>query len=198
MMKLIFLALSLVSLGAAQRLPQNAVPDSYALRFTPNLERNNFEGDETIRLHLLKSSPEIVLNAADIDFHEVTISTGGNTQTATVNLDKPKEFATFTVDSALPPGPVSIHVRYAGILNDQMRGFYAGKDDQGRKYAATQLEDTDARRMFPSFDEPAFKATFDVTINKDGYRSQRPQGITASTCFERLLSWPFKLTAVAT
>ena len=48
-----------------------------------------------------------------------------------------------------------------------MRGFYIGKDDQGRKYAATQLEDTDARRAFPSFDEPNYKATFDVTVIAD-------------------------------
>ncbi len=50
----------------------------------------------------------------------------------------------------------------------------------------------------PLFAQPRIKEIGFFLINKDGYRSQRPQGITASTCFERLLSWPFKLTAVAT
>jgi len=60
-----------------------------------------------------------------------------------------------------------VQIRYTGILNSEMRGFYMGKDDQGRKYASTQFESTDARRAFPSFDEPAYKATFDITVVAD-------------------------------
>jgi len=82
-------------------------------------------------------------------------------------LDKNSEMARLAVDKPLQPGPATIRVRYTGILNDQLRGFYIGKDDHGRKYAATQLENTDARRAFPSFDEPIYKATFDVTVIAD-------------------------------
>ena len=52
----------------------------------------------------------------------------------------------------------TLHIVYTGILNSEMRGFYLGTDDQGRKYAATQFESTDARRAYPSFDEPVYKA----------------------------------------
>ena len=68
-----------------------------------------------------------------------------------------------TVPKPLAAGPATIHITYTGILNSEMRGLYLGKDDQGRKYAATQFEATDARRAFPSFDEPDYKATFDIT-----------------------------------
>jgi aminopeptidase N len=171
-MKRLLLVLCLTTLAAAQRLPQTALPESYTLRLTPDLTRNTFEGEETIRVNLTTSSPDIVLNAADIDFREVTTTSVGKTQAAKVTLDKAKETATFTTGKPFPAGPVTIHILYAGILNNQMRGFYIGKDDQGRKYAATQLEDTDARRMFPSFDEPAYKATFDLTVVAD-------EGLTA-------------------
>ena len=52
--------------------------------------------------------------------------------------------------------------RYKGVLNDELRGLYLSRADN-RRYAVTQLEATDARRMFPCFDEPAFKAAFTLT-----------------------------------
>jgi aminopeptidase N len=163
---LTFLALTF-SMAAAQRLPEIARPDNYKLSFTPDLEKANFEGDETIAIHVLKSTSEITLNAADIDFHEVTINAGGVTQKAKVTPEKEKEMAVLSVEKPIAAGPASIHITYTGILNNEMRGLYLGKDDQGRKYAASQFEATDARRAYPSFDEPDYKATFDITAVAD-------------------------------
>src|SRR5271163_3159923 len=156
-------ALATFSVAAAQRLPEVAAPENYKLSFTPDLDKATFEGDETISIRVLKPTSEITLNAAEIDFHEVTITSGGATQKAKVTPQKDKEMVVLAVDKALAAGPATIHIAYSGILNSEMRGFYLGKDDQGRKYAATQFESTDARRAFPSFDEPAYKATFDIT-----------------------------------
>ncbi len=116
---------------------------------------------------MLKPTSEITLNAVDIDFHEVTITSGGATQKAKVTPEKEKEMVVLTVEKPLAAGPATIHITYTGILNDEMRGLYLGKDDQGRKYAASQFEATDARRAFPSFDEPDYKATFDITAVAD-------------------------------
>ena len=160
-------ALTTLSLAAAQRLPEVAVPENYKLSFTPDLEKATFEGDETISIRVLKPTTEITLNAVNIDFHEVTITGEGGTQHAKVTPEKDKEMVVLTVAKQLPVGAVTVHITYSGILNDEMRGFYLGKDDQGRKYAATQFESTDARRAFPSFDEPGYKATFDITTVAD-------------------------------
>src|SRR5271170_1922737 len=159
--------LFLAGICVAQRLPEIAVPDHYKLTFSPDFTKNDFAGDETITVRVLKPTSQIVLNAAEIDFQEVTITSGHSAQKATVTLDKDKETATLAVDHPIPPGPATIQTRYHGILNDQLRGFYLGKDSDGRKYAATQFEATDARRAFPSFDEPAYKATFDVVVIAD-------------------------------
>ena len=160
-------ALTTLYLAAAQRLPEVAVPENYKLSFTPDLDKATFEGDETISVRVLMPTSEITLNAVDIDFHEVTITSGGATQKASGTYEKEKEMVVLTVAKSLPAGPATIHITYAGILNSEMRGFYLGKDEQGRKYAATQFESTDARRAFPSFDEPAYKATFDISTVAD-------------------------------
>src|SRR5205085_594511 len=67
----------------------------------------------------------------------------------------------------LAPGKYRLRLSFAGTLNDKLRGFYRStyKDAGGHPHtlAATQMEPTDARRMFPCFDEPAFKATYKIT-----------------------------------
>src|ERR1700745_2764028 len=100
-MKTLFAAVSILLLtlttAVAQRLPETARPDNYKLTFTPDLENAKFEGDETITLHVLKSRSKIVLNAVDIDFHEVTILSGGAQQKATVTAEKENEMVVLSV-----------------------------------------------------------------------------------------------------
>jgi aminopeptidase N len=152
--------------ASAQRLPTSVSPEHYDLSFVVDLAHERFEGTETIRVQVATPTPRVVLNAADIQFREVTIGTGAAAQKAVVALDEKAQTATLTVPTPLARGPAEIHIRYGGILNDQLRGFYISKT-KNRKYAVTQFESTDARRAFPCFDEPSFKATFAVTMTID-------------------------------
>ena len=88
----------------------------------------------------------------------MTIFPNGPQQTGTVSLDAEKQQATFTFPNTVPAGNATIKIHYTGILNNELRGFYLSKTAR-RNYAVTQFEATDARRAFPCFDEPAFKAT---------------------------------------
>jgi aminopeptidase N/puromycin-sensitive aminopeptidase len=147
----------------AQRLPKTVIPEHYALTLAPDLKTATFTGIETIDVELKEPSKTITLNSAEIKFESVTAKAGGKEQTATVSSDEAKEQATFTFPETLPAGKAALTIHYTGILNDKLRGFYLSKEPK-RNYAVTQFESTDARRAFPSFDEPAFKATFDVTL----------------------------------
>ncbi len=150
----------------AQRLSGDVVPSHYDLAVAPNLQAATFTGSERISVTLKKGSTSIVMNAAEIEFDAVTIKSGASTQKAEVSLDPSKEQATFTVARPIPAGVAEIEIQYRGILNDQLRGLYLSQANN-RRYAVSQLEATDARRMFPSFDEPAFKATFSLTATID-------------------------------
>ena len=149
--------------AAAERLPLLAAPEHYALHFDPDLRRERFEGHAVIRLRILSPTRKLVLHAAGLEFTGARVVTGSIEQGAVVSADPKAETATFYVPVDLRPGLAELHVSYSGVLNRQLRGFYISEAN-GRKYAATQLETTDARRMFPSFDEPIWKATFDVSV----------------------------------
>ena len=152
--------------ASAQRLPTSVVPQRYTLTLTPDLNAATFAGLETIDVKLQEPTSAITLNSAEIAFQTVTISAAGREQTATVSLDKENEQATFTVPDRIPAGPATLHIHYTGILNNELRGFYLSRT-QHQNLAVTQFEPTDARRAFPSFDEPGFKAVFDVTLVVD-------------------------------
>ncbi|HEY2459311.1 MAG TPA: M1 family metallopeptidase [Candidatus Acidoferrum sp.] len=147
----------------AQRLPENASPQSYDLTFEPNLPAATFTGDETIHIRLRAPSASIVLNSAEIAFKKVTIKSDGVTQEATVTPNEKDEMVTLSVPASIPAGLADIHIRFTGILNDKLRGFYLSQTAR-RRYAVTQFEATDARRAFPSLDEPAYKAVFNITL----------------------------------
>src|SRR6202161_2594985 len=119
-----------------QRIPNIATPEHYQLTITPDFANENFAGDETIQIRILKPSASITLNALEIKFAEVTIASGGKTQTAQVASDEKNEMVTFAVAEPLAAGAAEIHVRYTGILNGQLRGLYLSKANN-RKYEIT-------------------------------------------------------------
>ena len=160
------LSLLFCSVVLAQRLPDNVIPDSYDLKFTPDLSGATFSGEETIHAHLQKPASSIVLNSAEIELKEASIASADFKQAASFATDDKSETATITVPGAVPAGPVDIYIRFTGILNDKLRGFYLSQTAR-RRYAVTQFEATDARRAFPCFDEPAYKAVFRISLAVD-------------------------------
>ncbi len=156
------LAVLLATSARSQRLPGSVHPEHYTLALTPDLKTATFAGTETIDIVLDAPSQTITLNSAELDITSVL----AREQPATIAYDLPNEQVTLSFQQPLPAGRTQLALRYTGILNDKLRGFYLSKT-KARNYAVTQFEPTDARRAFPSFDEPAFKATFDVSLTVD-------------------------------
>jgi puromycin-sensitive aminopeptidase len=156
------------------RLPRTVLPRRYDLTLEPDLEAATFVGRETIAVEVRTETSEVVLNSVEIEIDEATaevaddVGIGGGPLVAKVARDDEAERATLTFDRPLPAGEATLHLRFRGVLNDKLRGFYRSTfvdgGGVGRVLAATQMEATDARRAFPCWDEPDAKAVFGVTL----------------------------------
>jgi puromycin-sensitive aminopeptidase len=151
------------------RLPRNVVPDRYVLELTPDLEAATFDGQVVVEVHVHDPVDTVVLNAAELDVAAAEVMTSaGRRLTAKVHLDTTLEQVALHFDETVPSGPASLTLRFTGVLNDHLRGFYRSTfvDGEGatRVIATTQFESTDARRAFPCWDEPDFKATFALSL----------------------------------
>ncbi len=150
------------------RLPASVRPQRYEIRLEPDLRTFTFVGEETIAIEIHEPVEEIQLNALELQIDEVTLSRDGESLKGKAELDAVTERAILSFGTRLKPGKWSLKIRFRGILNDKLHGFYRSqyKDAAGQTHivASTQFEATDARRAIPCWDEPAAKASFKVTL----------------------------------
>lgn len=151
------------------QLPRTARPLHYRVEVTPHAEQMTFDGKVSIELDVLSATDSIVLQAAALRFSNSQLSAGkGAALQAKVSVDEANQTATFAFDKPLVPGRYTLSTDYSGIINTQANGLFAldYTTDSGKKRALfTQFENSDARRFVPSWDEPGYKATFDLTLN---------------------------------
>jgi len=151
------------------RLPTSVVPKRYDLRLEPDLATATFSGEAVITVEVETTLSEIVLNAAELLIQSASVAReSGVPIHGAITLDEAAERARLVFPAAIAPGEWRLTLRFTGVLNDRLHGFYRStyKDAAGQPHtiAATQFEATDARRGFPCWDEPAFKAVFGVTL----------------------------------
>src|SRR5215468_3170785 len=116
--------IALPGFAVAQRLPQGVVPEHYDLTFTPDLAKATFSGDEVIRVKVLKPTASITLNAIELEFSEATVIQGEKNQVAQATFHAEKEQVTLAIAEQIAPAPADIHIKFTGILNNKLRGFY--------------------------------------------------------------------------
>ena len=146
------------------------VPVNYELRFEPLFHNFTFNSTEIITLNLPKPTNSIMLDSAELTIKKCHVVQGTKTISAKPFLNAKNERLTIKLANKIK-GKAKLCIEFTGILNDRLLGFYKSqyKDKKGKtKYlATTQFEAADARRAFPCWDEPAVKATFDVSLLVD-------------------------------
>jgi len=154
--------------GVTTQLPRGAAPSHYAIEVTPDAANLKFTGKVTIDVTVAAAMPALVLNAADLTVSSVTLTPAkGKASTGTAKVDADAQTVSLDFGKPVQPGSYKLTMVYAGIINQQANGLFAldYTDNAGAAKRAlfTQFEAPDARRFVPSFDEPSYKATFDLS-----------------------------------
>ena len=148
------------------RLPKSVAPLAYEIEITPLPEKLEILGHETIQLQVLKSTDRIQLNSLNQKISDVLVD--GKSVKSVVTQNQ-QQLTTFLLVKPLNTGTHTLTFSYTGKIETAPIGLflqhYQDKSGQDRTLLSTQFEATDARRMFPCWDEPVFRAQFQLTVN---------------------------------
>ncbi|MGC8537622.1 MAG: M1 family metallopeptidase [Candidatus Micrarchaeia archaeon] len=147
-------------------LGSNVRPFNYNIEFVPDLARFVYSGTETVKLAIAKPTKSIRMNSKEIKIKGAYISSGKLKQKAKASYNSKEEVVTFSFSKAVS-GEAELEISFTGIHNDNMCGFYRSyyyKGTEKEYMLSSHFESTSARIAFPCFDEPSFKATFDISM----------------------------------
>lgn len=149
------------------RLPGIVKPRNYRVHLCVDPDARGFSGSVTISAELTEPTSEIVLHALDLDIRRAVIHQSGSDQSPSIDVDEDRQWITLRTGDPLAPGPADLTFEYSADYCGNLVGLYTSEfdlDGSTRRLAVTQCESTHARRILPCFDEPEFKATFEVTL----------------------------------
>ena len=147
----------------------STIPTHYQIRIEPDFEDFSFKGFTTVHMITEESIVNLTMNSVDLNINSVTLITNNSKKTLKFSLDLNAEeiLLEFPIEVK---GKFEIVFYYTGEIKDDLKGLYKTEYKVGSELhagAVTQFETEDARRMFPCFDEPGMKATFDLEVIVD-------------------------------
>ena len=152
------------------KLPKDVVPISYNIQLKPNIEKRTFTGSEIVALDVRKPAKTITLNANAIAIGSAKLLglNGQVEQAPAIKIDASQQIAILIFPKEIAPGVYQLSLDFSGTINQSGQGlFYATYQEEAsgarKTMLGTQMEATDARRLFPCWDEPAFRAKFRLT-----------------------------------
>ncbi|HEU0100144.1 MAG TPA: M1 family metallopeptidase [Allosphingosinicella sp.] len=154
------------------QLPTNVRPLQYTIHATPDAANLRFTGRADIDIQVLQPTDRIVLNAADLEFGEVSLGGGSEASPLALNprdidVSEEKQTATFEFGREIAPGRYRLTINYRGKIYTQAAGLFA-LDYEGaggtKRALFTQFEAPDARRFFPGWDEPQYRTPYNLNV----------------------------------
>ncbi len=147
------------------RLPAWAVPVSYRLHLRVDPARSSFSGQADIDVKLTRASDHLWINAQDLDIRKARITdAAGTTRPARqVRTMSARGLARIAFGRTLAPQRLTLHIAWRASCTGSFEGAYRITRD-GRHYIVTDTQPLGARRVFPSFDDPAHKTPYTLSL----------------------------------
>ncbi|XP_049817872.1 aminopeptidase N isoform X2 [Aethina tumida] len=156
-----------------ERLPRNIEPSHYRIKLIPDFENFTTTGTVRIKLNVIETTYTIIfnINEIEIDGSSLRVTSISNNEQVPIASQEYLEGYRYkiTLDKLLKAGDeYNLDIIYKGVLSKHLQGFYriTYENQEGvvKRGASTQFSPTDARRAFPCFDEPYFKAQFTISV----------------------------------
>ena len=145
------------------RLTKSIYPSNYEIFIIPNIEKSIFDGVVEIQIIFDDEVNMFAIHSKDLTMRNITL----DEKPLKYKYDKENELVIMKTDEKIIMGEHKLKIMYNGIIHSDLKGFYKSKyvlNGEIKHICTTQFESTDARSAFPCFDEPNFKATFDITV----------------------------------
>ena len=188
------------------RLPKTVVPTDYIIALTPDAAAKTLRGTENVALDVRRPTKQIVFNTHDMTIADARLDGARVARTVTQN---DKQLTTLTLARPAAIGHHVLTLAYSGKIEDSPDGLFAQDyrtpDGRSGRMLSTQFESTDARRMFPGWDEPAFRATYQLTVTLPAawtavsnmpVQTRTVHGALATTAFARTPKMPSYLVVL--
>ncbi len=148
----------------AERLDPELRPERVELRIELDPARSDvYRGEVAIELRLARPKRALRLHAVDLRVSRARLEVDGASRAGTVVPRPASEMIEVRFPEAVPAGPATLRLAFAGRLRRDLCGLYRAASGR-RRFAFTQLEASEARKFFPCFDEPAMKARFRLSV----------------------------------
>ena len=153
----------------SELLSNKIFPSKYNISIQPDIEKMSFQGTVSVNINILEPTEEITLHSVDLSLIsvELHISTNEVLAPTVIMPNKAKETVTLKFENSLPKCNAILKIKFSGNIGSNLRGLYLSKyksSSQEKTMISTQFEPTDARRMFPCWDEPSYKAIFIIEL----------------------------------
>ncbi|CAK1540454.1 unnamed protein product [Leptosia nina] len=150
------------------RLSRNVKPLNYKLMLWPDLKEKTYQGQVAIKLSVTEPTKVVEVHKKHLLIQIMTLKNakGENVVINNNNTDETREVFRMEFNDELPQGDYELTLNFTGKLDNGIVGFYESTIRNGNTMVASKFQPTYARQAFPCFDEPDFKATYDITLVK--------------------------------